>query len=92
MDARGKDGRKRALRKALRSMQTVFSVPERDEFLAAIGRSAVPPPDGKVKPDPRDETETAVGPGGHPPPAAESDRPNADSDGGIEIESEDADV
>ena len=78
-----------SLRKALQSMQTVFSVPQRDEFLAAIGRSAVPPPDGKVKPDPRDETETAVSPGGHSPPDVKSDRLGAD--GGIGIESEDAD-
>ena len=37
------------------------------------------------------EKEIGVGLGGYSPPDAESDRPAADSDGGIEIESEDSD-
>ena len=48
--------------------------------------------DGDAKPGPRGETETAVDPGGHPSADAGLDRPDADSDGGIEIESEDPDA
>ena len=81
-----------SLRKTLQSMQTVIAVPQREEFLAAIGCShAVPPRDREVTPDLRDETETAAGPGGHSLADAGPDQPDTDSAGGIEIESEDPD-
>ena len=83
-----------SLRKTLQSMQTVIAVPQREEFLAAIGRPvAVPPPDRGATPDPRGGTETAAGPGAIPPPGADAgpDPLDADSAGGIEIESEDPD-
>ena len=83
-----------SVREALQSMRTVFLVPQRENFFAAIGRSvAVTRPHGDVTPDRRDETETTAHPGANSATGADGglDHSDADSAGGIEIESEDPD-
>ena len=86
-----------SLRKTLVRRPTVFAVPQREEFLAAIGQSdSVPQHAVEVEAVTGDEAGSeAVGNRGRLPVAAAAEpdhRDETDADSGVEIESEDPDA